>query len=170
MGELPVGAAFGTLVHEVLERADFAAPDLAAELAAAAEACGSARFAGVEPADLAAALVPSLQTPLGPLAGGLRLADIARRDRLDEMEFELPLAGGDVPTGDVRVGEVADLLRRHLAASDPLAGYGDDLDVPLVAERRLRGFLTGSIDAVLRVRRGGTGAPVGDTPRYLVVD
>lgn len=166
MGELPVGAAFGTLVHEVLERTDFAAPDLAAELAAAAEACGSARFAGVEPADLAAALVPSLQTPLGPLAGGLRLADLARKDRLDEMEFELPLAGGDVPTGEVRVGEVADLLRRHLDAVDPLAGYGDDLDVPLVAERRLRGFLTGSIDAVLRVRTDG-GPEAG---RFLVVD
>ena len=31
------------------------------------------------PATLAAALLPSLQTPLGPLAGGLRLADVARR-------------------------------------------------------------------------------------------
>jgi exodeoxyribonuclease V beta subunit len=170
MAGLPVGAAFGTLVHAVLERADFAADDRPAELAAAAEAEGSARFAGIEPGDLAAALTPALATPLGPLAGGVRLADVDRSDRLDELEFELPLAGGDVPTGDVSVGQVADLVRRHVGAGDLLHGYGDDLDVPLVAERRLRGFLTGSIDAVLRVRRGGTGAPEGDTPRYLVVD
>ncbi len=165
MAALPVGAAFGTLVHAVLERADFAADDLAAELALAAEAEGSARFAGIDPAALAAALAPALRTPLGPLAGGVRLADVDRSDRLDELEFELPLAGGDVPTADVSVGQVADLLRRHLPAGDPLHGYGDDLDVPLVADRRLRGFLTGSIDAVLRVRRADE-----ETPRYLVVD
>ncbi len=165
MAALPVGAAFGTLVHAVLERADFAADDLPAELTAAAAAEGSARFAGIDPADLATALAPALQTPLGPLAGGARLADAGRKDRLDELEFELPLAGGDVPTGDVRVAQVADLLRRHLVPGDPLSGYGDDLDVPLVADRRLRGFLTGSIDAVLRVRRSPE-----EPPRYLVVD
>jgi exodeoxyribonuclease V beta subunit len=165
MAGLPVGAAFGTLVHAVLERADFAADDLAAEIAAAATAEGSARFAGIDPGDLAGALAPAVRTPLGPLAGGIRLADVGRKDRLDELEFELPLAGGDVPTGDVTVRELAGLLRRHLVDGDPLHGYGDDLDVPLVAERRLRGFLTGSIDAVLRVRRAGDSAP-----RYLVVD
>jgi len=166
MGELPVGAAFGTLVHEVLERADFTAPDPAAELEEAAEAEGSSRYAGLEPADLARALVPSLRTPLGPLANGVRLADVGRRDRLDELEFELPLAGGDVPTGDVRMAEVAVLLRRHLRQDDPLHGYADDVDVPLLAERRVRGFLTGSIDLVLRV----PAAEAGESDRFVVAD
>ena len=166
MGRLPVGAAFGTLVHSVLERVDFTAHDLAAELAAAAEAEGSSRFAGIEPDDLARALLPSLETPLGPLGNGLRLADVGRRDRLDELEFELPLAGGDVPTGDVRMREIADLLRRHLREDDPLHGYADDLDVPMLAERRVRGFLTGSIDLVLRVRASQAGEP----DRFVVVD
>ncbi len=165
MGELPVGAAFGTLVHSVLERVDFTAPDLAAEVAAAAEAEGSSRFAGIEPDDLARALVPSLETPLGPLADGRRLADVTRRDRLDELEFELPLAGGDVPTGEVRMGEVAVLLRRHLREDDPLHGYADDVDVPLLAERRVRGFLTGSIDLVLRVP-----GESGKADRFVVAD
>jgi exodeoxyribonuclease V beta subunit len=163
MTELPSGAAFGTLVHEVLERVDFTAPDPVAELTGVAEAEGAERFVGVPAAELAEALAPSLHTPLGPLAGDLRLRDIGRGDRLDEMEFELPLAGGDTPSGEVRVGEVADLLRRHLPSDDPLVGYADDLDVPLVSRRVLRGFLTGSIDAVLRVQ-GEAG------PRYLVVD
>ena len=55
------------------------------------------------------------------------------------------------------------LLRRHLAPADPLAAYPDLLDVATLASRRLRGYLTGSIDAVLRVRVDGG-------PRFLVVD
>ncbi|HSE69873.1 MAG TPA: UvrD-helicase domain-containing protein, partial [Nocardioidaceae bacterium] len=164
MAGLPSGAAFGTLVHGVLEEVDFTAPDLASHVAEACSAAGAERFLAVPAADLAGALVPSLQTPLGPLAGGLRLADIAMADRLDELEFELPLAGGDIPTGDAAVGQIADLLRRHLPAGDPLALYADDLAAPVLATQRMRGFLTGSIDAVLRVR-GADGSP-----RYLVVD
>ena len=164
MGNLPSGAAFGTLVHAVLERTDFTAPDLEAALRAAASAEDSLRFGRTPPADLDRALVPCLQTPLGPLAADRRLADVARQDRLDELDFELPLVGGDVPTGEARVGEIAGLVRRHLAADDPLAGYARDLDVPLLAGRILRGYLTGSVDTVLRVRGPD------DVPRYLVVD
>ena len=163
MGDLPSGAAFGTLVHAVLEGVDFAADDARAELVEAAVAEGSDRFTGVPPTDLADALLPSLHTPLGPLADGRRLADVPTTDRLDELEFELPLAGGDTPTGEATVGEVAALLRWQLTADDPLAAYADDLAVPVLASRRMRGFLTGSIDLVLRVRDG-------DAPRYLVVD
>ncbi len=164
MSDLPSGAAFGTLVHAVLERVDFAADDLTAELEEAAEAEGAERFVGVPAPELATSLVPALETSLGPLASGRRLADLSRRDRLDELEFELPLAGGDTPVGTVPVREIAGLLRRHLRPDEPLAGYAEDLDVPLLNERRLRGFLTGSIDAVLRVP-GEDGAS-----RYLVVD
>ena len=38
-----------------------------------------------------------------------------RRDRLDELGFEIPLVGGDAPTGILHVGRVADLLEEHLA-------------------------------------------------------
>jgi exodeoxyribonuclease V beta subunit len=165
MGDLPSGAAFGTLVHRVLEEVDFSAPDLRAALVDACTEAGAARFVGV-PADvLADALLPSLQTSLGPLADDRRLADVAMTDRLDEMEFELPLAGGDTPSGEAAVGQIAGLLRRHLPADDPLAEYADDLSAPVLAAQRLRGFLTGSIDAVLRVPGAGEVAS-----RYLVVD
>jgi exodeoxyribonuclease V beta subunit len=56
------------------------------------------------------------------------------------------------------------LLRRHLVPSDPLIRYPDMLDDPALAAQILRGYLTGSIDAVLRIRRGD------HPPRYLVVD
>jgi exodeoxyribonuclease V beta subunit len=163
MAGLPRGAAFGTLVHSVLETSDFTAGDLRSHLAAEAERAGAFPSAGVDAGRFADALLPSLLTPLGPLAGGRRLADVPRADRLDELAFELPLAGGDRPSGRARVAAVAELLRRHLPPDDPLRRYADDLATPLLADRSLRGFLNGSIDTVLRVRRG-------EHVRYLVVD
>ncbi len=150
MAELPLGAGFGTLVHGIFEAADLTAADLAGELTVhAREQLVHHPVPGVEAEQLAAALVPAAQTPLGPLAGGLRLADIAPRDRLAELDFELPLAGGDTPGPPVALGAIAPLLRTHLAADDPLRGYPDALDG--LEEQPLRGYLTGSIDAVLRL-------------------
>lgn len=159
MAELPSGTTFGTFVHRVLELVDTSAPDLAAEL--------TARCAELapDPAATASALLPSLHTPLGPLAGNLSLAAIDPRDRLAELDFELPLAGGDVGPrrGATTVRDLAGLLRAHLPADDPFARYADRLD--MLSAARLRGYLTGSIDAVLRVPAD---APGGH--RYLVVD
>ncbi|GAA5130991.1 exodeoxyribonuclease V subunit beta [Pseudonocardia adelaidensis] len=159
MAELPLGAGFGTLVHGIFEAADLTAADLAGELTARArEQLVHHPVPGVEAERLAAALLPAARTPLGPLAGGLRLADIAPRDRLAELDFELPLAGGDEPGPPVTLGALAPLLRRHLPADDPLRNYPDALAA--LAEQPLRGYLTGSIDAVLRL----------PGPRFAVVD
>ncbi|NHC47604.1 UvrD-helicase domain-containing protein [Motilibacter sp. K478] len=164
MAGLPSGTAFGTLVHAVLERFDGAAPDLEAELRRlAGEQLAARPVRGLDAAALAAALAPVVRTPLGPLADGLRLADVRPDDRLPELDFELPLAGGERPTADVSLGDVAALLRRRLPADDLLAAYPAMLDAPELRGQPLRGFLTGSIDSVLRVH-----GP--DGPRYLVVD
>ncbi len=165
MADLPTGASFGTLVHAVLEAVDPAAPDLLAELTArVSEQLIRRPTAGLEAEPLAAALLPSLQTPLGPLADDLRLADVAAVDRLSEIGFELPLAGGDRPTADIALLDVAQLLRRHLDPADPLGRYPDLLETPALSAQRLRGYLTGSVDAVLRISGGAPG------PRFLVVD
>ena len=165
MGELPMGAEFGTVVHAVFEAVDPAAPDLPAQLQRACAAVLSRVPSGeLASPELAAAMLPSFQTPLGPLAGDRRLSDIPARDQLAELGFEFPLAGGDRPTGTVTLGMVAPLLRRHLASDDPLHSYPELIDHPALAEQSLRGYLNGSIDAVLRVA-----GPTGD-PRYLVVD
>ena len=84
-------------MHAVLEVADLTAPDLPAELAArCAEQLRRRPMPGVDPAALAdAPCCRCARTPLGPLAAGLPLADIAPADRLAELDFELPLAGGD---------------------------------------------------------------------------
>jgi exodeoxyribonuclease V beta subunit len=166
MADLPAGTAFGTLVHGVLETVDPTAADLAAELRTRCDAAVAGRLgASVDAAGLAQALLPVMDTPLGPLAGDRRLREVAPTDRLAELDFELPLAGGDDPlTTDATLAALADLLRRRLPPSDPLVGYADALDTPALHEQRLRGYLSGSIDAVLRLPD-----PSGH-PRYVVVD
>jgi exodeoxyribonuclease V beta subunit len=115
----------------------------------------------VEPSELAAALVPMHDTPLGPLADNVTLRQIGLPDRLREMDFELPLAGGDLRAAapDIRLADMGVLLRKHLPADDVLASYADRLTSDALGSQSLRGYLSGSVDAVLRV--GG---------RYLVVD
>ncbi|MDP9220112.1 MAG: exodeoxyribonuclease V subunit beta, partial [Actinomycetota bacterium] len=161
MADLPSGAAFGILVHHVLEQVDPTVADLEAELRArCAEAVAGRLGSSLHPDALATGLLPALSTPLGPLAARRALREIGPGDRLAELDFELPLAGGDSPrVVDATLAGVADLLRRHLSSPDPFAGYADALDVPALRSQRLRGYLSGSIDAVLRVG-----------PHYLVVD
>ena len=158
LGAMPTGAAIGTFVHGVFEAADFAAPDLGSELRAEVARMQARRQLEIgNVQDAVAGLAATIETPLGPVAGGLRLRDVARGDRLDELAFEFPLVGGDTPTADLTLDVIAAVLRRHLAPGDPLAGYPDRLADPALA-KRLRGFLTGSIDLVVRRQAGG--APV----------
>ncbi|WP_307855976.1 UvrD-helicase domain-containing protein [Nocardioides faecalis] len=171
MATLPVGATFGSLVHAVLEHADPAAPDLRAELLAHIDEQLTWWPVPVEPEDLADALLAVLDTPLGPLFEDTTLRRIGVRDRLCELDFELPLAGGDAarpagrvqPGEEVLLGDLAGLLRRHLPEGDPVRAYAAALEDPLLGGQTLRGYLTGSIDVVLRL---------GDRadPRYVVVD
>jgi len=164
LGEMPVGLHVGTFVHRVLEAADFAASDLEAELHAQVELAQARRPIEIgDPDAVIAGLGAAIETPLGPALGGLRLRDIARSDRLDELEFELPLAGGDDPSGELALSSIAELLRDRLPADDPLAAYADRLGDPAL-RRTVRGFLTGSIDSVLRV------PGEGGVPRFAVVD
>jgi exodeoxyribonuclease V beta subunit len=93
------------------------------------------------------------------LLGDLRLRDISRSDRVDELGFELPLAGGDEPAGGVAIEEIGDLLRRSLPGDDPFAAYADRLSDPIL-QTGLRGYLSGSLDLVFRTPDG----------RYAVVD
>ncbi|MGJ3509208.1 UvrD-helicase domain-containing protein [Enemella sp. A6] len=151
MSHLPAGTRFGTLVHAVLEEVDFRAPDLAAEVHRhSARLLARLPVAGIDATGLTEALLPSLLTPLGPLAGGRRLADIATIDRLPELDFDYPLAGGDSPAGRVRLGDLASLMADRLPPDDPLIDYPEMLSDPMLADEPLRGFLTGSIDAVFR--------------------
>lgn len=162
MAALPAGAAFGSLVHAVLEHADPAAADLAAELQQQVRAQSAWWPVDAEPPVLASALLPMHDTTLGPLAPGVTLRAIGVPDRLRELDFEIPLAGGDIrgAIGDIRLADVGELLAQYLPVGDPLATYAGRLRSGVLGGQSLRGYLSGSIDVVLRL----------PGPRYLVVD
>lgn len=168
MDGLTAGATFGSLVHAVLEHADPKAPDLRAELLARVEE--ERRWWSVDATSeqLADALLPMQYSSLGPLAEGLTLAEIGLEDRLRELDFEIPMGGGDqVGRDGVVAGRTlaafGAALRQHLPADDPMRAYADRLEAQVLGEQVLRGYLSGSIDIVLRVH-GDAG------PRFVVVD
>ena len=178
MAGFPAGADAGTCLHAIFEFFDFAQlhPDCdeavglqALERVASREL---ARHGFADPAlvELVAATFPAvLQTPLGPLLPDHRLCDIARADRLDELRFDFPIAGGDShgrpDSSTARV--TAEMLR------DALLLRGSDDPVPTAWVERvgelgfapLAGIMTGSIDLVFRVR-----AHDHEPGRWFVVD
>jgi len=157
MADLPVGATFGSLVHAVLEHADPQAAERGGDLHA--EMLHHIRQqlvrwpVALDPAALADALVAVCDSPLGPLVGGATLRQVGRADRMCELSFELPLARGDDrtrPVGRATLRDLAAALRRHLPDDDPLRPYADVVDDPAYDLQVLAGYLTGSLDVVLR--------------------
>ena len=152
LGTMPMGVEVGTLVHRVFEEVDFAADDIDAELLANVAAAQARRRVELGDAGtVVSGLRLALETPLGDAVGGVRLRDVTRRDRLDELSFELPLVGGDDPAGPaLTVSAIGDVLRAHAGPDDPLAGYADRLADPGL-RATVAGYLTGSIDLVIRL-------------------
>ena len=170
MAQLPGGTSFGSLVHGVLETVDPSAADLTVEIGGCVDEQLRRWGPSGTPLDRAAlthALEAVYETPLGAAALDRRLRDFPLADRLTELSFELPLAGGDRPGSGLRLGALAPVVRRHLqrpGTADPLAAYSERFTDPLLRDQPLRGFLNGSLDAVLRVR------DAAGSPRYVVVD
>lgn len=157
MAGLPAGAAFGTLVHEALERLAWEPGTLEASARAVTAELGPEHALHPDLHEtLADALIAVARTPLLPLTSAA-LTDLPTTRRLPELDFDLPLADDGTPA---TVGDLADLMAAHLPATDPLAGYPHRLRSSEAADSVLNGFLTGSIDAVLRL----------DDGRFLVVD
>jgi exodeoxyribonuclease V beta subunit len=164
LAAMPVGVNVGTFVHRVLEATDFAAVDLEAELTEQVAGAQARRRVDLgDPATVVTGLLAAIETPLGPVLGGARLRDVPRADRLDELDFELPLAGGDAPAGRLTLAAIGAALARHLPADDPLAGYAQRLDDPEL-RHTVRGYLAGTIDLVVRVCDGE------GRPRFAVID
>ncbi len=166
---LRAGTEFGTFVHGVLERVDFAAEDLDADLRAAAleQVAGSGFDLDTLARDgtdglplLVAGLRDAIGTPLGPLFGPARLGDLRRTDRLDELGFDMRLGeSGRHPA----VGDIGRIVLRHLPDAHVLAPWARALAAGPV-DVRLAGYLTGSIDLVARVGVGG------GRPGFVVAD
>ncbi|HOX42180.1 MAG TPA: UvrD-helicase domain-containing protein [Myxococcota bacterium] len=169
---LPGGRAAGRWVHKVLEELDFRdlreRRDRPGSRARTLEELCAAQgrrlgFASAEAHQaLASILTRALRTPLGEELGGLRLEALALGDRLDELRFELPLAGGLAwrPGAPPVAGAALSALLAR-----PGGPWPDDYPAR-VADLRLpdlAGFLTGAVDLIFR-------APGPDGPRWYLAD
>jgi exodeoxyribonuclease V beta subunit len=165
LASMAMGPRLGTAVHRALELVDFDGADPAGDMTTvlAEVVQRSPSLLGCPVPVVADGLALGLTTPLRAADGSaFALSGVARADRLDELTFELPLAGGDRPHGEVELSAVAGLLDRWLGAGDPLSGYAQRLRDPTLIGS-FRGFLTGTIDLVLRV-------PSDAGTRYAIVD
>lgn len=172
---LPAGADAGTCLHAIFEHVDFRSAhpeslDADALRAVATRQLEQHGFRDEKHADLVVEHFPAVfQTPLAPLLPGHRLCDIHLDDRLDELRFDFPIAGGDAH------GRTQEKFSRvtSRALHRALSTRGDHDVVPLEWLDRvahlgfapLAGMMTGSIDLVFRVRE--TAADIG---RWFVVD
>ena len=143
----PAGPAFGTLVHSALERVDFTSPDLDTELTSACAALMNHRPLPIAPATLADGLIHALRSPLGGPLGDDTLVQLPPTDRLNELDFDLPLAAFDAST-------IAAVVLDHLPDTDPLHGWFVEAAAGGLTVA-LDGMLTGSIDLVARTTING---------------
>ena len=157
-----MGAKFGTLVHAVLETADPFAADLAAELEAQIREHAVWWPVDVPAAELAAAMVPMHDTPLGPLADGLTLRQIGLQGPDAGDGLRIPL--GRWRSAGRGAGHPA-VARRRAAAGTSARG-------------RPAGVVRGPADGSGAGRPAAEGLPVGlggrgaahPAHRYVVVD
>jgi exodeoxyribonuclease V beta subunit len=157
------GTAAGTFLHACLERLDFSDVDHPSALREFVAARMRTFGIAAEHLDgVCAGLGAALAAPLGGPLGNFALRELRRADRLDELGFELPLAGGFAATpgrDHVRPAAIAALFRRH--SQGLCARWLERLGG--LAGAPARGFLTGAIDLVFR-------REVDGRPRYFVVD
>jgi exodeoxyribonuclease V beta subunit len=160
--DFPAGARAGQLIHEVLEGFDFQAVEPGVLRDAVTAALARFGFEDKWAEVLCRALAVIVATPLNAGAPSLRLRDIARERRLNELEFLFPIAGQK--TADSRQSRVegategvrddAVLLTRERLA----AVFAQHATAPVPADYAARvrslgfapltGFLKGFIDLV----------------------
>lgn len=155
--DIASSAQVGRVVHHVMQYLDMTAPhrtELIHELlqrAVMEEGMNAAHF----PFDDAAALVArAITAPLGPIVGGLTLADFPPSRILPEMGFDF------IVPEPQSMAALAQILRRHLSGHSLFGSWVANL---VVDEATLYGFMTGSLDAVLAYEHEGA-------PRFTVVD
>jgi exodeoxyribonuclease V beta subunit len=171
LAAFPAGAEPGTFLHAVFEHLDFQSfprdPADASAMAAGRAVLGPlvqrlGAAHGLQDPDALALVVEHLpavlQTPLGGPVGDLRLADIPRGRRLDELGFDLPVAGGDAYRRIPHEGPVAypqPLSGRAFGEAFGLAARAPGLRAAHLdalahawEQQRFAGYLTGTIDLV----------------------
>jgi exodeoxyribonuclease V beta subunit len=160
LADFPRGARPGTFLHQVLEEVDFQAPnpnELNQHIRHHLRGYGFDPERWTE--TVQAGLEEVLQTPFWPGDDAPRLADLSRRDRLDELDFDLAVRSADA----IHAQDLAAAFEAHGSDAIP-ADYPER--VAALGFAPLRGFLTGIVDLIFRWR-----PPESDAPhRWFLVD
>ncbi len=144
--DFPRGRMAGRCLHTVFERLDFACDDpepvireVLAEYGLDVEGLSGS---------VSEAVLGALRTPLPSPDGPVRLRDVPRSDRMNEVSFLFPVAGGLLGRCEaVSPEDLARAFERHGGAlGGRFAASVRDLPAPSV-----RGFLSGQMDLVFRV-------------------
>jgi len=159
--DLPAGLAVGRTIHEVFESVDATAVPLQEEIQRVIEEKTSSGMLRHYRERLNTMVYETLTTPLGTPFGDCRLIDIAPSQSMPEMGFEMGLGGH---LQNIKVASIGKILRKFIAAEDPLARYADVLCGPAF-DIPVRGILTGSVDAVLGLPGSQT-----ENPRLAICD
>ena len=155
---MPASAEFGTLVHEVLEKVNFTSPTLKDDLLETINGYGRETLRNIDVENLAQGLFDSLDTPLDPLVSGFKLTELDARDRLAEMDFHFSLAKSGVSAEFIALAAATDNSSIFQKYFELLAQkWHSD------GGRGIAGLMTGSIDALFRVKADGRS-------KYFVVD
>ena len=158
MEQLPRGARFGSLVHEVLRHVPFGAPDLGGAIRSELGRLTRHSSWDFEVDEFVNGLVAAMDTPLGPADDVPTLRDLDPARTLKELDFELPLRTG---ASTIALHDIARVALEHLPGDDPHRSYFARL--LRLESQRFRGFLTGGIDLI-------TVLPSPDGDRYVVMD
>jgi exodeoxyribonuclease V beta subunit len=175
LDEMWGGKAVGIWIHSVFEHLDFQAiggfdGELVEPLVTRlAKASGIA--APPEQLELVASAIPAIvETPLEGsnvrLPPGFSLRQVSKRDRLDELRFDLRMNGGAHPEALPRHAHAA--MRRRLNSDWPGVAWLEQLlenDARQAIFPSKSGILVGAIDLVFRAPDADTGKP-----RYYVAD
>ncbi len=145
LGSIRGGLEFGTMIHGVFEHTDFTAADLGGSIARLVADGAQWHGLDLDVPVVTAGLVSAIGTPLGSQFDDVRLGDIDRGHRLDEMYFDLPI---DTPSGEpMNLADIGAALAAHLPDHDPLRPYA--ARVGEIGPAGFHGFLTGAIDLTL---------------------
>lgn len=145
LDDFPRGPRAGEVVHAILERADWDAPD-GLRRTAREHLQQRGLDADLWTDVLSVGLRDVLDTPLFTDDQSLRLGQVARRDRVSEMEFTFPV-GEAKRRGSFLL--TAEALARALT-KNPLVTRAHANEVAKLPFAPLRGFLRGFIDLVFQ--------------------
>ena len=162
IADLPAGASFGSTVHKILEEIDTDRPlELEHEVRRVVHKVATSALLMQHHDSLSQMIVDAMQTPFGGKLGDVCYASVATKDRLAEMDFDMSLTS---LRSKVLVSDIGKVLLKSLPSTDVLSEYAEQLsgrefDIPF------GGLLSGSIDAVLRIRPNA-----GESLRLIITD